>query len=560
MQWGVEAHGRLAVSLSENCRGVRTRLHLFRSFIISSVVPQSDRTVKYIIQLFYSTPINLVLHNDPIAIISKRAMTLLELPYTCLNVAIDHRIKRLCKPTAQQGTAAKSSEHISIIQQHGVRLGRSIDEVKVTGELAGPATTGGIVILLSQPRYRHPFDKGLNAVIKDCKTFSALEELFTVASCGTLTLGRNLSLIDLLPFTPQRPESLPSRFLEKAFEASRLAICAKSPDVVLCAGNVQLPRSNHRATKRPARQKTNDLKRGLERLESRGIGQLDIFDSIALEGSGPELVVMSRVNGFHPSCAVNHFPEYTILRQLLLLNTVKTCGLYREDWQELKWMDSLRAECYGIMDRAKYNKKRMKKPKGRRHVRTLSGRSRILSDFAFVYFNIQKDLQESIGRMEQLQSREAEKIYDNLLGSKLSYRCNDASIILRRLSQLFRNHWSKTKSIADLQCVVDIAWRVRQLAEDVTKTPPKVQDIRLQQIIETRMSSLIACFVHDSTNPSFNLESLANIFLQMAVDIEEMLSDLLEAANLQDSVYPEEKTESSQRGNNSYQGEIIVLD
>ncbi len=278
-------------------------------------------------------------------------MTTISLPTICLDIAIDHRIRRLCKPTLQPTGVPEPSDHLSIIQQHGVRLGCEKDEIKVTSQLAGPATTGGILVTLSQPRYEHPYDKGLDAVIQDCGTFSALEELFKVASCGTLTLQKHVSLVDLLPFTPQRVENVSCRALEEAFEASRLAICAKSPDVVLCAGQIWIPNGDKNSTTGKMNEKKRELKGGLQKLEAKGVGQLDIYDAVSLQGSGPELVVMSRVNGFHPSHAMNYLPEHTNLRQLLLLSVVKTCGLYRDDWKEVRWMDALRAECFGLTNR-----------------------------------------------------------------------------------------------------------------------------------------------------------------------------------------------------------------
>ncbi|KAI0505888.1 hypothetical protein F5B22DRAFT_651303 [Xylaria bambusicola] len=445
-------------------------------------------------------------------------MTPIERPKICLRTAIDHRIIRLCKKIILREGDPETSEHISIIRQHGARLGRKNDEINVTAELAGPTTTGGIVVILSQPRYRHPFDRGLDAVIQDCPTFRTLDELFRTASCNSLTLRDNVSLVDLLPFTPQRPEKLPPTLIRKAFDTCRLAICAKSPDVVLCAGKIRLPTQHQGTTKMSVSRKICDPKGDLRRLETRCVGQLDRFDSVGLQGNGQEQIVMSRVSGFHPSCAMSHLPEHTILRQLLLLNTVKTCGLYREDWQEVKWMDSIRVECSGIMDKIKYKEEKTRKLKRKRpsHSQRSTRQSRTVSDYGGIYFDILENLRRSIVRIEDLQRRQPTQTYDNLLSSKLSYRCNDVNIVLREASKLFKRHWPRTKRMADLHCIVDM--------------------------------------------PSFKLERLADVFLQMAVSVEDMLGDLLESKDKQGFTPSREDTKSSQKRNGSLQGEIIVID
>ena len=268
----------------------------------------------------------------------------------CLDVAVDHRLRLLCKPTWTEGDLEPST-HLSVLERYGRKLGCDSDEIKVTSQLAGPASTGGILVVLQQPRDNHPFKSGLRSVIEDCESLTALDELFKTASCGTLNVRESVSLVDLLPFTPEQPSKLPSGELQDAFEAARLTICAKRPDVVLCAGKIWLPYENRNLRRGSANQEKSDIKGELWKLECAGVGQPDKFDIVRLRGSGRELVRMPKVNGFHPSYAVNYHPEHTSLKQLLLLNVLKTCGTCRDDWNEEAWMNTLRAECRDLVAR-----------------------------------------------------------------------------------------------------------------------------------------------------------------------------------------------------------------
>ncbi|KAI1423510.1 hypothetical protein F5Y12DRAFT_798346 [Xylaria sp. FL1777] len=491
-------------------------------------------------------------------------MPTISLPTICLDVAIDHRIRRLCKPTLQQ-ERPEPSEHISILQQHGAKLGRPTDEIRVTSQLAGPATTGGILITLKQPRYNHPFDKGIDAVIHDCETFRALEELFKVASCDTLTLQQHVSLIDLLPFTPQRVESVSIKSLKDSFEASRMAIYAKRPDVVLCAGRIWLPNEDRNSTARLESEEVIDLKGGLQKLETEGVGQPDRYGVVGLQGCGPELLATSRVNGFHPSYAVNYLPEHSNLRQLLLLNVVKTCGIYRGDWHEVRWMDTLRADCSELTNMLRDKKTSAEKAPVRGHLeRVTSGRSRTLADYAQIYCTVQKDFLSTINRMKHSQAQTVENIYNDLLGSKISSKCNDVSVVLRRICELFKNGWSETESTATLQCLAEITLEVHLLADTFINKPLQVQNIRLKEIIEMGMINLSACFTHDGSELAFNIEMSADVFLQMALSIETMLGDLmenvLEAENQHCSTFVGVSRITNQGGNDCYQGQIIILD
>lgn len=122
-----------------------------------------------------------------------------------------------------------------------------------------------------------------------------------------------------------------------------------------------------------------------------------------------------------------------------------------------------------------------------------------------------------------------EDIYKNLLTSRVSSKCNDASVVLRTAWGLFRRGLPETKNMINLRCVTEISLEVRLLVDAFAKKPLKVQNKRLQGIVGVGMANLRACFDYDGAGLTFNLEMSADVFLQMALSIEEMLGDLLEA-------------------------------
>ena len=61
-----------------------------------------------------------------------------------------------------------------------------------------------------------------------------------------------------------------------------------------------------------------------------------------LRGEDRSMTKFWRVNGFHPSRAMNYHSESSIFRQLMLLEAAQVCGVYRGDWEEGMWMSSIR--------------------------------------------------------------------------------------------------------------------------------------------------------------------------------------------------------------------------
>jgi hypothetical protein len=154
----------------------------------------------------------------------------------CLDVAIDHRIRKLFKPVSCSTRDAEHGNHVAILEARGHELNRNYHEITVTGELAAPTSTGGIAIALQQPR-DHPFEMGTGAVIEDCDTLAACRDLFNVSSCYTLDILKDISMIDLLSYiTETEMHLMDDDRKKKAFHTSVQIFCGKNPDVLLCAG------------------------------------------------------------------------------------------------------------------------------------------------------------------------------------------------------------------------------------------------------------------------------------------------------------------------------------
>jgi hypothetical protein len=256
----------------------------------------------------------------------------------CLGIAVDHRIRALCKPVTV--SSREPSKHISHIQTLGESLERSPKEIQVTTELAGTAFKGGIAITLQQPRDNHPFEEGIDKVIEDCETLYALDEIFHVVSCETLDIRNDIGILDLLPYLSDNPTEVDDADLEQFFDQSAQAVCDMEPDVLLCAGKIWLSEWDH----------FNRIKGGARKLESIGLGKtfgqnpkLPVRARIP-RGDG-SFVSVQRVNGFHPSHAMNHCRHVSLLRQLLILVCAEACGMFRNDWENKNWMNELRSRC-----------------------------------------------------------------------------------------------------------------------------------------------------------------------------------------------------------------------
>ncbi|KAL7777386.1 hypothetical protein CFE70_007812 [Pyrenophora teres f. teres 0-1] len=366
----------------------------------------------------------------------------------CLDVAVDHRIRALCKPVTV--SSREPSKRISRIKTLGESLGRSRKEIQVTTELAGPAVKGGIAITLQQPRGNHPFEEGIDNVIADCETLYALYEIFPMVSCGTLDIRSDISIIDLLPYISDDITEIDDADLTKFFNESTQAICDKEPDVLLCAGKIWLPKPD----------KFNKIKGDARKLESIGFGRMfgqtpKLPVQAKIRGSNGSIVSINRVNGFHPSQVPppRYIPDY----QELYYNTV--IGLKQAS-------------------------------------------THLLSDP-----NLATSLTIN---------------YESLLSSNLSETCNNASLILRQMDSLFEQGWPDSKAWINESALEESAKDTCQVMRSLLKAAKDANGQRLSSIIQQGAKSILDC----AADNKFDLEVISRAFLELAMNIETLLSDL----------------------------------
>ncbi|KAF4944066.1 hypothetical protein FGADI_12948 [Fusarium gaditjirri] len=406
-------------------------------------------------------------------------------PKVCLDVAIDHRIRRLFKPVAHGQT--ERSNHVSRIEARGRFLRRSSDEIKTTAKLAGPAVKGGIAITLQQPRHNHPFEEGIDAVIEDCESLYALYDVFRAVSCETLDIRTDITIVDLLPYVSEDVAKIPDDELQESFRASTQIICDKEPDVLLCAGKIWLPRAGKSDNRKGDAWKFESLRLG----ESFGsTPKLPVTVRVRPPG-GRGFVAIPRVNGFHPSHAMNYHPHTSLLRQLQILIGAETCGILRGDWEDEQWMTEMRRRCMEI--------------------------SRVLSEYQELYSDSLLHLQNCAKRAISDQSG-------------LSEICNDISLLLRQMLRLQRRGWPNTIAWKNENALRDAATDTVRFAADLSKATKKDVETQLLKIIQQGVGSILKCVTGTGGNrPEYtlSLSKACDAFRDLAVNIEILLWNLL---------------------------------
>lgn len=121
---------------------------------------------------------------------------------------------------------------------------------------------------------------------------------------------------------------------------SKQIVLHKEPDVLLCAGRIWLPKGSKASKKRWDTDKLESICVGQKFGSTRG---QPVTVRIHHEEQRA-FVTVRRVNGFHPSYAMNYNPHVSRLRQLQILVGVETCGTLRGDWEEKEWMGELRSQ------------------------------------------------------------------------------------------------------------------------------------------------------------------------------------------------------------------------
>ncbi|KAK4177876.1 hypothetical protein QBC36DRAFT_235548 [Triangularia setosa] len=417
----------------------------------------------------------------------------------CLDVAIDHRIRRLLRPI-DVSSETLDSTHISMLNAYGRQLGRSDDEIRVTSQLAGPQTTGGILVALQQPRSNHPFEKGIKCVIDDCETLAALGEVFHIVSCGTLEIGTNVSVIDLLPYiTVEQMNDMDDVQLGDAFLSTVHVFGRKKPQIILCCAKIWLG------------QKRQDCKGEAWKFESQRLGtSFGKRSTIRFRDETRNWVSTERVNGFHPSYCMNYYPHISCFRQLQILTVAEACGMYRDDWTEETWMKSLRDSCASQVTQLQG---------------TDRGRERIyLPEYERKYSSILEDVQKAIDLLSHSTS-----LYDDLLQSRLSSMCNDANLIILQMFVLSNKGWPKTfnkQNGAALWTAIDNTRQFLVAVSGPTGHP------RLCRILRCFMSSLrrhVTDIKVGGPPWPVHLQNMRECFLSMAQDLETFLGELLES-------------------------------
>ncbi|EFQ92596.1 hypothetical protein PTT_10278 [Pyrenophora teres f. teres 0-1] len=418
----------------------------------------------------------------------------------CLDVAVDHRIRALCKPVTV--SSREPSKRISRIKTLGESLGRSRKEIQVTTELAGPAVKGGIAITLQQPRGNHPFEEGIDNVIADCETLYALYEIFPMVSCGTLDIRSDISIIDLLPYISDDITEIDDADLTKFFNESTQAICDKEPDVLLCAGKIWLPKPD----------KFNKIKGDARKLESIGFGRMfgqtpKLPVQAKIRGSNGSIVSINRVNGFHPSRAMNYYAHVSLMRQLLILICAEACGLFRDDWEDKQWMNELRSRCQELST----SHAEVPPP-------------RYIPDYQELYYNTVIGLKQASTHLlsDPNLATSLTINYESLLSSNLSETCNNASLILRQMDSLFEQGWPDSKAWINESALEESAKDTCQVMRSLLKAAKDANGQRLSSIIQQGAKSILDC----AADNKFDLEVISRAFLELAMNIETLLSDL----------------------------------
>jgi hypothetical protein len=177
------------------------------------------------------------------------------------------------------------------------------NELAVTKTLAKPFSQGGLLILLLEPRPYHPWDRGVDAVISDCKTLGSLAEGVQIGSKGTLSLINDVSVIDLRPFLVKEHHVLGDDKWEELYDLVFSAVKAKWPDVLLCMGTEAM----------------NALKKRKNTLRA------DFRQRMQL------------VCAMHPGYSVNHNSNDLHIRNQLLKSICEACNKLVGGWDENSW-------------------------------------------------------------------------------------------------------------------------------------------------------------------------------------------------------------------------------
>lgn len=184
-------------------------------------------------------------------------------------------------------------------------------ELEVTKTLAAPFTRGGSLVLLLEPRRRHPWKLGADLVIRDCRTLRVMDDGFKLVSEGCLSFTKGVSVLDLRPFLVMDDyPQLECEVWEHLYDLVYKAIRAKEPDALLCMGNVS----------------ANSL-RGSNSWPFIYMNQEagNAFYARHRPEEDNSLQHTQIIQTYHPSYFVNYHPNDIQKRQVLLKSICKVC-------------------------------------------------------------------------------------------------------------------------------------------------------------------------------------------------------------------------------------------
>jgi hypothetical protein len=242
----------------------------------------------------------------------------------CNSVPLDHRLQRFLSSASRQQCRGVGN-HAEIVKQFGnsmVRLDGSFpseNEAAFAAWLAKPDTKGGLVVALLQPAKSQDYNLDFQQVKEKCRTLDYLDQSlsFLHGPGGFATT----SVFDAFPFIT---EPISSGQLTKdendAYQTFFAMLESKRPDVVFACWRVY----------------RQDLD-----FSGKGLGQTKAVGNIRLSNGH----IVRVVNGFHPSYAVNFWPNESCFRRLFIMELCKAFCELDSSWEEEKWMEILRWNC-----------------------------------------------------------------------------------------------------------------------------------------------------------------------------------------------------------------------